>query len=46
MGGLPDAVRTHFTASEDKEKVLLAKLLLFNNDLGVKIHTLQLATQK
>ena len=37
MGGLPDAVRTHFTASENKENVLLATLLLHNNDLGVKV---------
>jgi hypothetical protein len=32
MGDLPDAVRTHYMKSGDREKVLLAQLLLTEND--------------
>jgi hypothetical protein len=40
LSEVPDAVRTHFIASESKEKILLAKLLLLNNDPDVKAHTI------
>jgi hypothetical protein len=45
MGDLPNDVRTHFVTSGDKENVLLAGFLLHNNEIGVKIHTIQLNTK-
>ena len=38
MGGLPNAVRTHYLISGDKENVLLVKLLLLKGGSGVS-HT-------
>jgi hypothetical protein len=32
MGDLPDAVRTHYMKSGDRENVLLAQLLLLKGD--------------
>ena len=39
LGRLPDDVRTHLIASNDKENVLLAKLLLIKTDSGGIITT-------
>jgi len=41
MGGLPDAVRTHYRESGKKEKVQLSKLLLLkNNSINIINYTL------
>ena len=45
MGGLPDAVRTHYAHSGDKESALLAQLLLIKRKSGEIIHPISRASE-
>jgi hypothetical protein len=38
LGSLPNDVRTHFIAQEDKENVLIANLLLFKAGQNIDNH--------